>query len=388
MLPLLQLSRIRSYKGGIVHMNEKYASLFESFTLPNGITLKNRFVLAPMTHYSSNPDGTISSQELPYIAQRSKDIGLVITAAANVSDNGKAFSGQPSIGRDSDIIGLRELADTIKAEGAKAVIQLHHGGREALADLVPNGDIVAPSAVEKEGSKTPRALETAEVQKIVEDFGEATRRAIEAGFDGVEIHGANGYIIQQFYSPFSNRRKDEWGVRLRFPLAVVDSVVNAVKKHGSKDFIVGYRFSPEEPMTPGLTMIETFELIDALVKEPLDYLHVSLMDFHSTARRGANPEAKRINLIKERIDDRIPLIGVGSIYTAEDVVAAKATGVPLIGIGRELLIDPEFVTKIKEGREAEIVCEIDPAREDHHGLPEPLWNIILQTKGWVPTKGD
>ena len=369
-------------------MNENFASLFESFTLPNGVKLKNRFVLAPMTHYSSNPDGTISNQELTYIAQRSKDIGLVITAATNVSDNGKAFSGQPSIVRDSDIVGLRKLADTIKAEGAKAVIQLHHGGREARADLVPNGDVVAPSAVVKEGTMTPRALETAEVQQIVEDFGEATRRAIEAGFDGVEIHGANGYIIQQFYSPFSNRREDEWGERLRFPLAIIDAVRNAVDHHGSKDFIIGYRFSPEEPETPGLTMKETFELIDALVEKPLDYLHVSLMDFHSTARRGADTNAKRIDLIKERIDDRIPLIGVGSIYSAEDVVAAKATGVPLIGVGRELLIDPEFVTKLKQGREDEIISLIDPEREDRHGLPEPLWNIILQTKGWVPTKAD
>ena len=369
-------------------MNEKYASLFESLTLPNGVTLKNRFVLAPMTHYSSNPDGTISDQEIPYIAQRSKDIGMVITAATNVSDNGKAFHGQPSIAKDTYIAGLKKLADTIKTEGAKAIIQLHHGGREALADLVPNGDVVAPSAVEKEGAHTPRALKKSEVQQIVDDFAEATRRAIEAGFDGVEIHGANGYLIQQFFSPFSNRRDDEWGERLRFPLAIVDAVRKTVEKHGSKEFIVGYRFSPEEQETPGLTMKETFELIDALIEKPLDYLHVSLMDFHSNARRGADPSAKRIDLIKNRINDKLPLIGVGSLYSAEDVAAAKATGVPLIGIGRELLIDPEFVTKIKEGREYEIISLIDPAREDQHGIPDPLWNIILQTKGWVPTKAE
>ncbi len=178
---------------------------------------------------------------------------------------------------------------------------------------------------------------------------------LKLALDGVEIHGANGYIIQQFYSPFSNRRDDEWGERLRFPLAIIDKVTEAVEKHGSKDFIVGYRFSPEEPETPGLTMKETFELIDALVEKPLDYLHVSLMDFHSTARRGADTNAKRIDLIKERINNKIPLIGVGSSYSAEDVAAAKATGVPLIALGRELLIDPEFATKLKEGREDEIV---------------------------------
>ncbi|QXE02058.1 NADH-dependent flavin oxidoreductase [Terribacillus sp. DMT04] len=369
-------------------MNEKYAPLFEDLTLPNGVTLKNRFVLAPMTHYASNPDGTISDQELSYIAPRSKDIGMVITAASNVSDSGKAFPGQPSVAHDTDIPGLKKQADTIKAEGAKAIIQLHHGGREAVAELVPNGDIVAPSAVEKEGTVTPRALETAEIEQIIADFGEATRRAIEAGFDGVEIHGANGYIIQQFFSPFSNRREDEWGDRLRFPLAVIDTVKKAVEKYGSKDFIIGYRFSPEEPETPGLTMKETLELMDVLVEQPLDYLHVSLMDFHSKARRGADTNAKRIDLLQERINGRIPLIGVGSLYSAEDVAAAKATGVPLIALGREMLIDPAFATKLKEGREDEIIRLIDPAREDHHGIPEQLWKIILQMKGWVPTKAE
>ena len=110
-------------------MNEKYASLFESFTLPNGVTLKNRFVLAPMTHYSSNPDGTISDQELPYIAQRSKDIGLVITAATNVSDSGQAFPGQPSIVHDTYIEGLKKLADTIKIPHPGGVYEHRENGR-------------------------------------------------------------------------------------------------------------------------------------------------------------------------------------------------------------------------------------------------------------------
>ena len=120
-------------------MKEKYTSMFESLTLPNGVTLKNRFVLAPMTHYSSNPDGTISNQEIPYIAQRSRDIGMVITAATNVSDNGKAFPGQPSIAKDTYIAGLKKLANTIKAEGAKAIIQLHHAEEKRWLTLCQMG---------------------------------------------------------------------------------------------------------------------------------------------------------------------------------------------------------------------------------------------------------
>ena len=112
-------------------MNEKYTPLFQPLTLPNGVTLRNRFVLAPLTHVSSNEDGTISDQELPYIEKRSEDVGLAITAASNVTALGQAFPGQPSIARDSDIEGLRQQAAFMKKNGAKAVAQSHHGGAAA-----------------------------------------------------------------------------------------------------------------------------------------------------------------------------------------------------------------------------------------------------------------
>ncbi len=189
------------------------------------------------------------------------------------------------------IHGLCKLATTIKEQGAKAILQIFHGGRMCPPELVPNGDIVSASAVpaEQPNAHIPRALKGEEIRTIIKDFGETTRRAIEAGFDGVEIHGANGYLIHQFFSPHSNRREDEWGgslqKRLAFPLAIVDEVKKVVDTYAKEPFIVGYRFSPEEPETPGITMADTLELVDALANQPIDYLHVSLMDFWSTARR-------------------------------------------------------------------------------------------------------
>lgn len=109
--------------------------------------IKNRFVLAPLTHISSNDDGTISDVEIPYIEKRSKDVGLAINAASNVNDIGKAFPGQPSVAHDSDIEGLKRLAQAMKKNGAKALVQIHHGGAQALANLTPNGDVVAPSPI-------------------------------------------------------------------------------------------------------------------------------------------------------------------------------------------------------------------------------------------------
>ena len=186
-------------------MNNKYEPLFKSLTLPNGVEVRNRFVLAPLTHTSSNDDGTISDIELPYIEKRSKDVGIAINAASNVNDVGKAFPGQPSVAHDSDIEGLKELAQVMKKNGAKALIQIHHGGAMSLPGLTPTGEAAAPSEVEVKGfgqqeTHVARALTVEEIEHTIESFANATKIAIDAGFDGVEIHGANHYLIHQFVS--------------------------------------------------------------------------------------------------------------------------------------------------------------------------------------------
>jgi 2,4-dienoyl-CoA reductase-like NADH-dependent reductase (Old Yellow Enzyme family) len=235
---------------------------------------------------------------------------------------------------------------------------------------------------------TPRALTDEEIVSIIKDFGEATRRAIEAGYDGVEIHGANGYLIQQFFSPHSNRRDDRWGgsleKRMTFPLAIVDEVKRVAAEHAKGSFLIGYRFSPEEPETPGITMTDTLQLVDALSKKELDYLHVSLMDFWSTARSGDDQERPRIELIKEAAAGRVPVIGVGSIHTAEEAHKALETGIPLIALGRELIMEPDWVEKVKTGREAEIVTTVNKDAQDRLVIPDPLWNAIINTPGWFP----
>ncbi|MCM3439793.1 NADH-dependent flavin oxidoreductase [Metabacillus halosaccharovorans] len=378
-------------------MKEQNEALLSSYTLPNGIQLKNRIVMAPMTNFSSNPDGTVTDAEVNYYARRSKGASMVITACTYVTPNGKGFNGEFGADTDEMIPSLRKLATNIKDQGAKAVLQIFHGGRMCPPELVPNGEIVSASDVpaEKGGVSTdepdvkPRPLTETEVEEIIHAFGETTRRAIEAGFDGVEIHGANGYLIQQFFSPHSNRRDDRFGgsleKRMTFPLAIVDSVKKAVQEHAKTPFIVGYRFSPEEPETPGITMDETLVLVDALSEKGLDYLHVSLMDFFSTPRRGVEDLTKtRIDYLKETINNRVPVIGVGSIYTAEDARNAFESGIPLLALGRELIIDPDWVQKIAEGKEADIVTKIDKDKQEELVIPDPLWNAIINTPGWFP----
>lgn len=370
-------------------MNLNYVPLFESFTIGKGIQLKNRIVMAPMTNFSSNPDGTVSDAEVRYYERRSTGVGMVITACTYVTRNGKGFHGE--FGGDSDemIPSLRRLASAIKEKGAKAILQIFHGGRQVPPELV-DGDVVSASAVPSEGAAkpVPRALTETEIESIIRDFGETTRRAIEAGYDGVEIHGANGYLIQQFFSPHSNRRNDRWGgtleKRLTFPLAVVDEVKKVVVEYAKEPFLVGYRFSPEEAETPGITMADTLALIDSLAEKDLDYLHVSLQDFKSTPKRGVEDTRSRLEIIQERVGDRVPVIGVGSIYSANDALKALETGVPLIALGRELIIDPEWVQKVEQGRESEIVTKINKNHQQELEVPDPLWQAIIHSPGWFP----
>ncbi|RKQ34578.1 NADH-dependent flavin oxidoreductase [Oceanobacillus halophilus] len=374
-------------------MNNKYQALFEPLHLPNGIELKNRIVMAPMTNYSSNSeDGTVTESEINYYNRRSKGVSAVITAVANVTVGGKGFPGEIGVYSDEQIPGLSKLADGIKSQGAKAILQIFHAGRMSPADLVPNGDVVGASDIPAVRGAAPgivpRELTTEEVDEIIEAFGEATRRAIEAGFDGVEIHGANGYLIQQFFSPHSNRRSDRFGgdveKRMTFPLAVIDKVQHVVKEYTKNPFIVGYRFSPEEPETPGITMGDTLKLVDVLADKKLDYLHVSLQDFWSKARREADTSKTRIKLLLEKINNRIPLIGVGSIYTADDAESAISTGVDLLALGRELVIDPEWVQKIEAGNETDIKTSLDLNGQEALDMPDAFWKVITSVPGWFP----
>ncbi|WP_438496227.1 NADH-dependent flavin oxidoreductase [Paenibacillus sp. IHBB 3054] len=376
-------------------MSTDYSPLLESYRFENGISLKNRVVMAPMTNFSSNEDGTVSGPELQYYARRSKGAGLVITACVYVTRGGKGFAGEFGADRDELIPSLRELAEAIKGAGAKAVLQIFHGGRQCPPELLPDGQTVSASNVPAELPRgghgpVPRALSEEEITGIIADFGAATRRAIEAGFDGVEIHGANGYLLQQFFSPHSNTREDRWGGslenRLTFPLAVLREVKHAVKEHASSPFLVGYRFSPEEPETPGITMAETFALIDALKEEGLDYLHVSQQDLWSKPHRGTDDSRPRIEQIVDRAGDDVPVIGVGSLYKADDALKSLETGISLVALGRPLLIDPDWVQKVAEGRAADIKTELDPSAQAELVIPDPLWGALIHTPGWMPIK--
>ncbi|WP_110929179.1 NADH-dependent flavin oxidoreductase [Bacillus massiliglaciei] len=370
-------------------MNPKYSPIFRSYTFRSGVDVKNRIILAPMTHYSSTDAGEVTEEELAYYAERTGGVGTAITACAYVNAGGKGFPGQFSIDDDSFIPGLSKLAQTIKAKGAKAVIQIYHGGRQSPLELLPDGQPVSASAVPSgEGAPVPREMTDAEIRQVIADFGEATRRAIEAGFDGVEIHGANTYLLQQFFSPHSNRRNDHWGgtleKRMIFPLAIVDIVKKTVAEYAKTPFLIGYRISPEEGSNPGITLEDTMDFVDRLADKELDYLHISVMHFWNGSFRDRSKTESRIVKIQEKVGERVPVVGVGSLHTPEEVTEALESGVPFIALGRELLMEPHWVEMVESGKEDQIRTTLSKQDQSQLVITDQLWEMLINTEGWLP----
>lgn len=367
-------------------MNPLFEPLLQPYTFANGVTARNRLAVAPMTHLASDEQGQATEEELAFIRPRAEGMGIFITAATAVTPGGRAFPGEPNAIGERDLGSLKKVADAIKAQGALAVLQLHHGGDQALAALTYGHDVATASA-----NKRAREMSSDEINETIAAFGRATALAIEAGFDGVEVHGANGYLLQQFYSPRTNHRSDEWGGnlenRLRFPLGVVKAITDAAAQQNRPDFLIGYRFSPEEPSEKGLTMQDTFALVDALLETPIHYLHLSQWQFLRESRRGGVADKSRIELIHERINGRVPLIGVGNLLSLEDAVNAFDSGfAEFVAMGKTLLLNPDLGKRLQSGESGSIETEIDPEKgAAHYQLPGLMWQMSLDgAAAWLP----
>jgi 2,4-dienoyl-CoA reductase-like NADH-dependent reductase (Old Yellow Enzyme family) len=373
-------------------MNKSFSPLFQSFEFPvSGIQISNRILMSPMTTWSGNNDGTVSEAEIAYYKRRAHGVGAVVTACAFVLPQGRGFAGQIGVHSDAMLPSLSRIAVAVKEGGSKAILQLYHGGRMCPPALLPDGQALSASNIPVAfgDAVPPCPMTESEILETIAAYGNAARRAAKAGFDGVEIHGANGYLVQQFFSPHANRRSDQWGGsmegRLRFPLAVVEAVVSAAAKTG-RPFIVGYRLSPEEIENPGITMDDTLQLSDALAECKLDYIHISTLNFWAGSLRDTEDKRLRALMIYEHIGKRKPVIGVGSVRTPDDALRLLESGVPLIAMGRELLMEPDWVEKIQSGRESSIRTTLSLNAREELAIPEGLWKMMLGRKGWLPVE--
>ncbi|CAD6166175.1 NADH:flavin oxidoreductase [Escherichia coli] len=377
-------------------MTNKHPSLFSPFMLTKKIKLRNRIVMAPMTTWSANPDGTISEQELEFYKRRSQNVGLVITGCTYVTPSGIGFTHEFAAYDDRFINSLEKLAAAAKSGGAPAILQIFHAGNKAIPELVPNNDVISASASSvKSGDFMKRVVQSREmteneIQETIRAFGDVTKRAIKAGFDGVELHGAHGFLLQNFFSPLFNQRNDRWGGdlegRMRFPLAVLQEVKNVVYEYATKPFAIGYRISPEESVTGGLRIEDTYKLLDRLISSGISYIHTSLVSINDSYPVESPNGPRTIELILNHIAGRVPVIAAGKIRTPSQAQEAISAGLPLVAIGKGLVINPEWVTLAESGRSHEIQIALNPQRVPELTIPDKLWDQIQASKGtgWFP----
>jgi 2,4-dienoyl-CoA reductase-like NADH-dependent reductase (Old Yellow Enzyme family)/thioredoxin reductase len=334
----------------------KLVKLFEPVKIGK-MELKNRIVMPPMTTSFASEMGTVTQRLVDYYAERAKGgVGLIIVEATSVdSPLGRLFPTSLSVDRDLYIPGLNDLAESVQAYGAKIALQLVHAGRQttlaATEGQQPVSSSDAPSSVP---GMRARALSGQEVKGMVEKFAEGARRAKVAGFDAVEIHGAHGYLIAQFLSPYINRRTDEYGGdlegRTRFALEVAQRTRDKV----GDDFPLIFRISGDEFIRGGLTLEDT-KAISKMMQRYVDAVHVSA-GLRETAYRATQPMALPRGClvplaegIKRAVE--VPVIAVGRIndpILAEEILSQGKAD--LIAMGRALIADPEMPRKAMEGR--------------------------------------
>lgn len=353
--------------------------LQQPFSLNEQVTLQNHIVMSPMTTWSSHTDQTVSNAEVTYYGARAKSVGMVITGSSHVQENGVGFANELGVYADRFIPGLTKLATAIKAGGAKAILQLNHAGNKALPQFISNHDVVSSSPVAAPETlfapaQTPRALTKIEILQVVKDFGAATKRAIEAGFNGVEIHGAHGFLIQNFLSPHYNQRTDQWGGslanRLRFAMAVVDEVKRVAAEYADRSFIIGYRISLEERESDGLSLTDTEALIKQLITKKISYLHLSLGDALTDHEHDSEDTTPFIQRISKLVNHRIPLIAAGSFNSFTRMEKGLASGLDLVAVGSALVAHPDLFSQVK------LPLILSASDVDSIDLPQTMFEAI------------
>lgn len=359
-------------------------TIFDSVTLKNGIVFKNRLFMSPMTTQSAYYDGEVNQPIIDYYAYRSGDAAAIIVESLFVENHGRGFPGAVGIDTDAKIIGLKKLASAIKEKGSLAIAQIYHAGRMAWPEYNFGARPIAPSPVAalRPNAPVPQEMSNEEIEEMITLFGDATRRAIEAGFDGVEIHGANTFLLQQFFSPHSNRRRDKWGgsreKRTTFPIEIIKEVKRVATELGKDQFIIGYRFSPEELEEPGIRFEDTMFLLNKLAEyEILSYVHFSMGAYDRPSIVDTkNQEPLITKYLAQRSEklEEIPVMGVGSILQVEDAEVALQLGYDLLAAGKAFLIEPNWVEKLRNHEK--MVDYAHPDAQERLLIPGPLWGFM------------
>lgn len=339
--------------------------------------VRNRFVVPPMGTNFADEDGFVTQRLIDYYTERAKGgFGLIILEVTAIHPGGRSIPNEVGVWKDEHIEGLKRLTDSVHQYGAKIALQLHHAGRQT-EESITRAHPVGPSPLSCPSTKiVPKELSTQEVYDLIEDFGDGALRAVKAGFDAVEIHGAHGYLIGQFMSAHSNKRMDEFGGdiygRMRFPVEIMRNIRRKV----GTGFPVLFRYSARELVQDGVDINQAKVIARIMEKEGVNAIHASLCTYGSLewmSVPGAVPpgfNAFAAEEVKKAV--AIPVITVGKIndpYLAESIIETKEAD--MVALGRESIADPHFPNKVASGRIDEI-CPCIACEQSCHGyLTDP-----------------
>ena len=306
-----------------------------------GATMPNRFMLAPMTNSQSHEDGTLSNDEYNWLTMRAKGgFGLTMTCACHVQAVGKGFPGQLGIFSDSQIEGHKRLAAGIQKEGSLAVIQLHHAGMRSPEDVIGEQP-VCPSEIKKHNA---RALTLDEVYNLRKDFIDAAIRSQKCGYDGVEVHGAHGYILTQFLSANINKRTDQYGGRLENRARLLFEIVDGIRQACGPQFLLGVRLSPERfGMQLNEVKIVSQQLIDT---NQIDFLDISLWDVFKNPEDETYQNKSLLSHFEELDYKHVKWTVAGKINSGEDVQKILNTTVDFVSIGKSGILHHDFPKQV------------------------------------------
>lgn len=308
--------------------------LDQRFTMRCGLEVSGRVAMAPLTNTQSHPDGTLGEDEYNWLVRRARDgFPWISTCAAFVSEEGNAWRGQLGIAGDHHLPGLTRLAAGLREAGAVSVVQLHHGG--AKADQAPQ----RLSTVDGDGV---RGATDEDLARVRADFVAAAVRAEAAGFDGVEIHGANGYLFTQFLAPDDNPRTDAYGGDLAGRARLLRETVRAVRAAVKPTFCVGVRISPVDVWARrGLVLADGVQLSAWLDEDGVDFVHLSLSDASGPAAH--EPEAGPVvTAVRAALSDEVALFSAGGIWTRADGLRALESGADFAVLGRASIVHPDW----------------------------------------------
>ena len=331
-------------------------SLFDSIKLNDSITLQNRVLMAPLTRCMADDNLVPTQQMADYYAKRA-DAGLIISEATIIRADGQGYPNTPGLFTADQINGWQKVTQAVHKKGGKIFAQLWHTGRVAHPHFYNGDKVFAPSALKVEGTVprmreleyiTPTPLTVLEINQLIEDYAQAASNAIDAGFDGVEIHGANGYLIDQFLHYDSNNREDQYGQSpenmTRFALEVVDTISQRIGADRT-----ALRISPGAyfNIAPDARDREVFDyLLKELNARSLAYLHIGIFDDEMTFDYL---DGRASDYVRKIYNDT--LVGVGGFNAESGLAAINNDRFDLLAIGRPFIANPDYVSRIKNNQE-------------------------------------